>query len=73
MNTQELMAVATLLKACETFNGFACNALIAAKGGVPLLLPKSLEEDLHKANLCMRISVASLEPGLSNAIASVGR
>ncbi|WP_144241872.1 hypothetical protein [Pseudomonas chlororaphis] len=73
MNTQELLAVAELINACEVFNHFTHGAVEAAKEGVPLQLSKARERKLHVATVSMRVALHRLQPHLLDAMERVER
>lgn len=68
MNTEELLAVANLINACDTFNSFTRDAVAAAKGGVPLLLPGKQELALHVATVSVRVALDRLQPKILEAL-----
>lgn len=68
MNNQELLAVANLVNACDIFNHFTFEAVAAAKGGVPLILPEQREQELHMATVSVRVALGRLQPRIDEAI-----
>jgi len=68
MNNEELLAVAHLINACDTFNHFTRDAVAAAKGGVPLLLPENQEQELQVATVSVRVALGQLQPRIVEAI-----
>lgn len=68
MNTQELLAVANLINACETFNRFTQDSVDAAKREVPLLLSEKREYELRLATVSVRVALERLQPRILEAI-----